>query len=406
MGKPAWATVLYDDGSTERFRDPEAALGRAAEGRVEYHYDCGPDALPRAPTPRLDMWRYHALLPLQHERIAYPLPVGGTPLLALPSLRRATGMANLWLKDETRGPSGSNKDRATALVLERAIHDGIATVSCASTGNLAVSLAVGAAAAGKRAIIFVPADVGESKLLLMLSTGATAIKVREGYAAAVRLSQQAAAAFGWCDRNTGINPLTLEAKKTVAFEIWEQLNRTFPDAVVAPVGDGTTLSALAKGFREFARCGAAGSVPRIVGVQAEGCQPVKKAWETRSALEAVQPSTIADGIAVGAPASGTMAVRDVRDSGGGFVAVPDDEILAAVRTLATQGGVLAEPAGAAAFAGVRRAVQEGLVDPAATVVVLVTGSGLKTPRFLTPVAPPLEVHADLSEVEGALGTRL
>lgn len=405
MGKPASATVMYDDGRTEHFGNVNAALERAGDGRVEFHYDYGTGALPRSTANPFDMWRYLSLLPLEHEDIVYPLPVGGTPLIAVPGLRKVAGMPNLWLKDETRGPTGSNKDRATALVLQHAMHEGITTVSCASTGNLAVSLAVGAAAAGKKAIIFVPADVAESKLALMLLAGATVLKVKEGYAAAFRLSRDAAEAFGWYDRNTGINPLTLEAKKTVAFEIWEQLSGEVPDTVVVPVGDGATLSALAKGFRELVQCGATRKVPRIVGVQADGCQPIKRAWETHSRVVTTQPSTIAEGIAVGAPVNGTMAVRDVSQSGGGFVAVSDEEILAAVRTLAAAGGVLAEPAGAAAFAGLGGAVDEGLVDPGGVVVVLITGSGLKTPRFLKPVECPLEVHADLAEVQRALRDR-
>ena len=162
-----------------------------------------------------------------------------------------TGVADLWLKDETRSPTGSNKDRATALVLEDAMRRDITTVTAASTGNVAVSLAVGAAAAGIKAVIFVPAAVKEGKLRLMLLAGATVFRVKEGYEAAFELSRAAARAFGWLDRNTGTNPWTVEAKKTVAFEIWEQLDRACTGCRGVPVGDGTTLSAIAKGFREL-----------------------------------------------------------------------------------------------------------------------------------------------------------
>ena len=402
MGTPTSASVVYDDGITERFDTVATALGEAGEGRVELHYDYGPEMLPPPTRDGVTMWRYERLLPFEESTITYPLPIGGTPLIASPELRRATGMGRLWLKDETRGPTGSNKDRATALVLQHAMTAGITTVSCSSTGNVAVSLAVGAAAAGKRAVLFVSADIAESKLLLMLTAGATILKVKEGYAAAFRLSRQAARAFGWYDRNTGINPVTLEGKKTVAFEIWEQLGQESPDVVIVPVGDGVTLSAMAKGFRELALCGGTRRLPRLVGVQAEGCQPIKRAWETHARITAVEPSTIADGIAVGAPTSGAMVLRDVRLSGGGFVAVSDEEILGAVRTLATKAGVLAEPAGAAAFAGLDRARDEGLVDRGDRAVVLVTGSALKTPQFLRPSAAPLEIHADLDEVRRAL----
>jgi threonine synthase len=399
VGTPIGATVLYDDGTTRRFDDVGAALGEVDGGRVEFHYAYGPDALPATSRGGFDMWRYRSLLPLEDAPITYPLWVGGTPLIAPPGLREEVDIANLWLKDETRGPTGSNKDRATALVLQHALNAGIATISCSSTGNTAVSLAVGAAAAGKQAVIFVPNDVMESKLGLMLAAGATVLKVNADYAATARLSRQAAAAFGWYDRNTGVNPLTVEAKKTVAFEVWEQLERDTPDVVIVPVGDGPTLNGIAKGFRELVECGAAGRIPRIVGVQAEGCQPIKLAWETNSRIKAVQPATVADGIAVGAPISGAMALRDVRQSGGGFVAVSDAEILGAVRMLAIRAGVLAEPAGAAALAAIERAAVEGLVGRDERVVVLVTGSALKAPHFLRPSTEPFEVRASLDEVQ-------
>lgn len=403
MGVPVAATVTFEDGTSRCVDDVAQALALADVARVELLYEYGPGLVPSQPLDQAGMWRYRDLLPLDPGPITYPLPVGGTPLVAPPGLRQASECKELWLKDETRGPTGSNKDRATALVLQHALNRGYETVSCASTGNVAVSLAVGAAAAGKRAVIFVPADVEETKLALMLFAGATVVKVREGYAAAFRLSREAAKAFKWCDRNTGVNPLTIEAKKTVAFEIWEQLGRTVPDAVVAPVGDGPTLCGLAKGFRELVACGVAERMPRLIGVQAEGCQPIKRAWEANaSRVEPVQPSTIADGIAVGDPISGTLALRDVRQSGGGFVAVSDAELLRAMRVLATAAGVLAEPAGAAAYAGLLRALECGLLDRRERVVILVTGTLLKTPRFARSDGVPLEIDADLGALERAL----
>ncbi|MFS8570728.1 MAG: pyridoxal-phosphate dependent enzyme [Thermaerobacter sp.] len=403
------------------------------------------------------MWRWLDFLPVKPP-VRYPLPVGGTPLLAPPVLREELGL-DLWLKDETRGPSASNKDRATALVIQHALGERAgapATISCASTGNVAVSLAVGAAAAGLRAVIFVPSQVDPHKLALMRLAGATVVKVREGYAAAFRLSRQAAEAFGWHDRNTGVNPLTVEGKKTAAFEIWEQLGGTMPDVVVAPVGDGVTLAALDRGFRELAAvpaaapggaapgtaCGAAGAagavpgtaagaagavpgpatgapspgvrLPRIIGVQAAGADPVRRAWLWGTdRIEPLEPRTIADGIAVGAPIYGAEALAAVRASGGGFVAVSDDELLAAVARLASRAGVLAEPAGAAAFAGVVRAVAEGLIAPGERVVVLVTGSALKTPGLVTAAlqagapepGPVVEIPADLDALREALDLR-
>jgi len=360
------------------------------------------------------MWRYQALLPLE-DPILYPLAVGGTPLIASPRLREFTGLASLWLKDETRSPTGSNKDRATALILEQALHMGVGVVSCASTGNVAVSLALGAAASNIEAVIFVPVTVADIKLQLMLFAGATVFKVREGYEAAVRLSRAAAQAFGWYDRNTGYNPLTLEAKKTVALEIWEQLGRQIPDIVVVPVGDGVTLNGIAKGFRELLLCGVTTKVPRILGVQAEHCQPVKSLWESyqrigvqarvgmgmAATLPSPYGSTVADGIAVAAPSNMAMTLRDVHDCGGDFIAISDEVILHTVHLLASKAGILAEPAGAAALAGARQALTQGLIHKQDTVVVLVTGSGLKTPHYLQPstLHGAYEVSAHLDDVK-------
>lgn len=396
------ATVLQADGAVEYYEDPSEALSVGAEGRVELHYSYGPDCMPSEAPTSDGMWRYRDLLPVEEAEILYPLAIGGTPLVAPPLLREVTNMPRLWLKDETRTPTGSNKDRATALVLEHAMRNGVKAVSCASTGNVAVSLAVGAAAAGVEATIFVPAEVSEAKLQLMLLAGATVLKVTEGYEAAFELSRQAARAFGWYDRNTGVNPLTLEAKKTAAFEIWEQLGREAPDVVVIPVGDGPTLSAMVKGFRELMACGATDRLPRIVGVQAEGCQPLKEAWDKNGPVRSVSPMTIADGIAVSAPISAALVLRDVRESGGGFVAVSDEAMLEAIRTLAATGGLLAEPAGAAAFAALEPALEAGLIGRDETVVVHVTGTGLKNPQHLRPKSRSTEIGATLKEVERVL----
>ncbi|HZU18335.1 MAG TPA: threonine synthase [Candidatus Dormibacteraeota bacterium] len=402
MGVVTGAVVFGPDGTT-RPVPGHRALQPVAEGElVELIYDYGPGLVP-APGEVGSMWRYRALLPLDRGPIAYPLPVGGTPLLAPPGLRRALGAPNLHLKDESRGPSGSNKDRATALVLEHGLRAGVETVSCASTGNVAVSLALGAAAAGLRAVIFVPAGVEESKLRLMLLAGATVVRVDRGYGAAFELSRRAAREFGWLDRNTGLNPLTLEAKKTVAFEIWEQLGRRPPDVVLAPVGDGPTLWALARGFRELRACGATSRLPRLIGVQAAGCQPVKVAFETGTPVKPVEPHTVADGIAVGRPVAGARVVEEVRASAGGLVAVEDREMLEAIDLLARRGGVIAEPAGAAALAGLIRAREQGLVGREEVAVVLVTGTGLKTPRLLPASGAAIDVQGSLEEVAGRLG---
>ncbi|OLT14429.1 hypothetical protein BJF78_19485 [Pseudonocardia sp. CNS-139] len=268
------------------------------EGIVEVRYDYRAELLDfgaGSAESATGLWRYAGLLPPFPGPVTYPLRVGGTALLRPAALARRIGLPNLLVKDETQGPSLSNKDRSTALVVEYARQTGAAAVAAASTGNVAASLAVGAAAVGIPAVIFVPSDVDPGKLMASATTGATIVLVEQGYQAAFALSRQMARRFGWLDRNTGVNPLTIEGKKTVAFEIWEQNGRRFPDTVVAPIGDGVTLYALAKGFAELAACGAPGRQPRIVGVQSSGCAPVASAWRDGGRIEPVQPDTVATG---------------------------------------------------------------------------------------------------------------
>jgi threonine synthase len=359
--------------------------------------------LPRDEPGSFTMWRYRELLPVPDGPVRYPVPVGGTPLLSAPALRQTLGTPRLWIKDETRNPTASNKDRATALVIEDGLRRGVDTITTASTGNAAVATAFGAAAAGIRAVIFVSTACQPDKLALMTQAGAWVFQVREGYPAAVDLSRAAASRFGWLDRNTGANPLTLEAKKTVAFEVWEQLGRRVPDLMIVPVGDGPTLVALDKGFAELVGRGLAERRPRLIGVQAERCQPLVRAWLGTSAgpAELDPAATVADGIAVVRPAIGDAVLDAVRRGDGGMVAVGDGLLLGAVATLARRAGVGAEPAGAAALAGLEPAIEAGLAARPETVVLLVTGREVKVggpPADLGRVA----VVDGLDEVERAL----
>lgn len=374
------------------------------QDQLEASGEYGPELLPPREGWELGMWRYRRFLPLADARpILYPHPVGSTPLHAVRPLREATGIPRLWLKDETRGPSCSNKDRATALVLELGLRQGAHVASCASTGNVAISLAVGAAAVGARAVVFVPSDLAESKLVTLLFTGATVVRVRAGYQAAFELSRHAAQRFGWLERNTGVNPATLEAKKTVAFEIWEQLEERVPDVVVVPVGDGTTLCGMAKGFREICACRRTDHTPRLIGVQSDGCRPLVDAWHEHRPPEPVTPKTIADGVAVSAPVLGEQALQDVAASGGEFLAVPDDATLRSMRLLASSAGVIAEPAGALALAGAQAALAAGLISEHEEIVVEMTGSGFKTPALLRSYRQPIDCEGSgLDEITPAL----
>jgi threonine synthase len=378
------------------------SVDRAGCEWLEYAYDAA--LLPPDAPGSFTMWRYRDLLPVADGPIRFPVPIGGTPLLPVPALRRALDAPRLWVKDETRNPTASNKDRATALVIEDGLRRGVDTITTASTGNAAVATAFGAAAAGLRAAIFVSADCRPQKVALMTQAGAWVFQVRAGYAAAVDLSRSAARTFGWLDRNTGANPVTVEAKKTVAFEVWEQLGRRLPDVVVVPVGDGPTLVALDKGFAELVSCGLTPRRPRLVGVQSEHCQPLVRAWlgEPAAPAELDPAGTAADGIAVLRPAIGDAVLDAVRGSGGAMVAVGEDTLRDAVTRLARLAGVSAEPAGAAALAGWDAAVRLGLADPAETGVLLVTGREKAAGMPADPCR--VAVVETLDEVERALDT--
>lgn len=381
--------------------DVTGTVAVGAQQLFQYRY--GPDLLPSSTGPRFGpgMWRYRGLLPLAEGPIRYPLPVGGTPLLAASRLGASLGVAHadVWIKDETWGPSASNKDRATALVIESVLRRGAGAITTSSTGNAGVATAIGAAAAGLASVIFVAADCDASKVGLMRAAGALVIPVEGGYAAAGALSRAAADAFGWEDRNTGVNPATIEAKKTVAFEIWEQLG-AIPDAVVVPVGDGPTLVGMAKGFQELRLCGAADRVPAVIGVQAACCQPLVQAWlGVEPGPELLDPGgTAADGIAVATPSSGPAAIDAVERSGGAFVAVTDAQVESAMARLAADAGVLAEPAGAASVAGLVTASDRGHLDGAAVIVALVTGRTLAVPSTGSSGTTDDQVVRDLDDV--------
>ncbi len=366
-------------------------------------------ALPeRWPPQRLPEFEFlHPFLPIAHASTMPQLAVGGTPLLPVPALRREMGMPNLWVKDDSRNPSGSTKDRASLLVVAKAIEYGIDTLAAASTGNAASALAAVAAAAGRRAIVFVPADAPTAKLVQMLAYGATVFRLEGSYDDAFELCCRACDAFGWYNRNTAVNPFTIEGKKTVALEIAAQVAPDECDVVVVPTGDGVILAGVAKGFSDLAACGLISRAPRLVAVQPAGSAAIVAAM--KAGADTIEPlaeaASIADSLTVRVPRNANLCLRRIRESGGMAVAVPDRAIVAAISRLARTAGVFAEPAGAAALAGLDSALHQSLVDRDERVVLLVTGSGLKdiTPasqavNVPTPVAADLDAIADLLDL--------
>ena len=346
-----------------------------------------------------------AFLPIASPESLPPLPVGGTPMLAAPRLRRELAMPHLWVKDDTRNPSGSTKDRASLLVVARALEAGCETIVCASTGNAATALACVAAAAGIRAVVFVPAGAPPAKLVQMASYGATLLPIAGSYDDAFELSLAASERFGWYNRNTAYNPFTIEGKKTAALEIAADLAPDLPDAVVVPTGDGVIVAGIAKGFADLARAGLIPRVPRLIAVQPEGSAAIARAL--RAAAPAITPiigaTSVADSLVVGAPRNAIMALGDIRASRGAGVIVGDEAILAAIGRLARATGVFAEPAAAAALAGLFVALGEWLVGRDERVVLLVTGTGLKdVAAAARGVEIPAAVEPNLDAVERAL----
>jgi threonine synthase len=320
--------------------------------------------------------RYRALLPISYSLISIPaLAIGGTPLYPVKRLRSHVGMENLWLKDDSRNPSASLKDRASIIAVMLA--EG-RTLACASTGNAASSLAVQAASVGLPCYIFVPYNAPRAKIVQLLMCGATVFAVQGSYDDAFDLCIEACNTFGWYNRNTGYNPYLVEGKKTVGLEIAEQLQWQVPDSVLVPTGDGCIISGVYRGFEDFYRLGMIDRIPRMIAVQAEGSPAIVRALEGDGIVRPYPAQTVADGISVSLPRNGAMAVKVIRESGGFGITVSDQEILAAEKELAKLTGVFAEPSGAASYAGLVRLLRDGRIERDERTVLLVTGSGLKS----------------------------
>ncbi|GAP14189.1 L-threonine synthase [Longilinea arvoryzae] len=334
------------------------------------------------------LWRYLPLLPVPfpHAEGTTLGAAGYTPIYKPQKLAERLGMTRLWVKDESRNPTASFKDRASAIVVARAIQIGAPVVVTASTGNAGAALAGMAAAVGQKAVILAPRSAPPAKVAQLLVYGAQVILVDGNYDEAFDLAIQAAQEFGWYCRNTGYNPFTLEGKKTAAFEIWDQLQLANTTAVGRPltvfvsVGDGNIISGIHKGFKDLEELGWLGQMPRLIGVQAQGSAAVAHAFHAGSEIiEPVQAQTIADSISVDLPRDGVRAVRAARQTGGTYITVSDAEILTAIADLG-QVGIFAEPAGATAMAGLKKALVDGVVKPDDPVLVMNTGSGLKDVR--------------------------
>jgi threonine synthase len=345
------------------------------------------------------MWRYMEYLPVLGKGTRPKLRVGWSPFYKADRLAQVLGLKELYIKDDGVNPTASLKDRASAMAVVKAEEAGAETIACSSTGNAASSLAGNAAAAGFPTYIFVPSRAPKGKVSQLMIFGAHVISVKSSYEDTFQLSQEAIEKYGWYNRNAAINPYLMEGKKTVALEIAEQLNWKMTDYVALSVGDGCTIAGVWKGFRDLYATGMIDRLPRLISVQAEGCCPLNKAIAEQKPWEPMEENTLADSIAVGVPRNATKALNAIRDSNGVVVNVSDQEILDAAKLLGKTCGVFGEPAGVTGTAGVKKAVELGLIPASASVVSIVTGNGLKdTPNAIKAAGEPVAIEPDMEEL--------
>ena len=342
------------------------------------------------------------LLPIRSLNSLPPLRIGNTPLYTFKRFAGKPLPFELLLKDDSLNPTFSFKDRASALVSAFAKEHGLNTIIAASTGNAGSSLAGICASQGQKAIIVVPSGAPVAKLTQILMYGATIIPILGTYDDAFELSIQATREFGWYNRNTAFNPLTIEGKKTVAFELFQQMDGRLPDRIFVPVGDGVIISGVYRGFEDLFILNLIDKIPIIVAVQAEGSSNLISNLQAEE-FKVRKSHTIADSIAVDYPRNFYMARGYINDYAGEAISVTDLEILDASRQLAVNTGIFTEPASAAAFAGMLKYYKEDKLNTGTRNVVLLTGSGLKDINAVQPLLNlPAPIEPKIAEIQTLL----
>ncbi len=381
---------------------------------VAYDYEALSKKVSRASIeagPR-SMWRYQDLLPVDD---AHPVDLGAgfTPLVKADRLAAHLGLRELWIKNDTVNPTGSFKDRVVSVALTKARQLGFKVAACASTGNLANSVAAHAAKAGMESIVLIPSNLEAAKIMMTAVYGGTLVAVDGTYDDVNRLCAELTSEHpSWAFVNVNVRSYYAEGSKTLAFEVAEQLGWRVPDHVVVPIASGSQLTKIKKGFTELGLTGLVDEVDhvRISGAQAAGCSPVATAFkEHTEEIRPVKPDTIAKSLAIGNPADGYYALGVINATGGGCGSVTDEEILEGIQLLARTEGIFAETAGGVTIASLCQLVANGTINPDETVVAMITGHGLKTVESLTgrvgpstTIAPTLESFDAHLEVEGDL----
>ncbi len=354
----------------------------------------------------LTIWRYKPMLPVHPDAKVPPLSVGWTPLYPAHRLASKLGLKTVWVKDDGLQPTASFKDRASAVAVVKAMEEGARIITTASTGNAAAALSGICASVGQANVIFVPQSAPQAKIAQLLVFGSRVILVKGTYDDAFELCLQASKEYGWYNRNTGYNPYMCEGKKTAAYEICEQLGWDAPDRIFVSVGDGCIIGGLHKGLKDLMALGWIDRMPKLMGIQAAGSNYLYEAWKNNEDVLTKPPinaRTVADSISAGLPRDRIKALTAVKETDGAYISISDDDILRAIPELARGTGVFAEAAGAAAYAGLVTAVDQGLVSGDEKIVVLNTGNGLKDVSGAMQAVDlvqtkPFQVRPDLAEL--------
>ena len=370
---------------------------------VSYDYDAVRKTVDRAlieARPR-SLWRYRELLPVDEPRTGFNS--GCTPLVRATRLAKELGIDELYIKDDSvNHPTFSYKDRVVSVAATKCVELGFPVFGCASTGNLAGSVAAHAARLGLPCYVFIPHDLEPNKILGAAIYKPTVVAVEGNYDDVNRLCTQIADRYGWGFANINLRSYYAEGAKTMGFEIAEQLGWRYPDHIVSPVAGGTLLPRIHKGLRELKDVGlVSGQLPRIHAAQPEGSAPVVKALDAGLEFpEPVKPNTIAKSLAIGNPADGFQVVKVVTETGGAGAMVSDEEILDAIQLLASTEGIFTEPAGGTTLAATRALIRRGVIKPNESVVVCVTGNGYKTAEVMSNrVAKPVRIGRALADFE-------
>jgi threonine synthase len=328
----------------------------------------------------LSLWRYADLLPCAPADPTAGLPAGMTPLVRAPRLAAELGLRDVWVKNDTANPTHSFKDRVVSVALEKAVQLGFRVVACASTGNLANSVAAHASARGLESYVFVPADLEEQKIVATAVYGTTLLAVDGTYDDVNRLCMELAGERPWAFVNVNVRPYYSEGSKTLAYEVAEQLGWRLPDRCIVPIASGSLYTKIHRGFRDLLELGLAeGDLPVLNGAQAAGCGPVAAAWDAGvDFVTPVRPSTIAKSLAIGNPADGVFALDVAHATGGSISAVTEEEIVEGIELLARTTGIFTETAGGVTTAVFAKLARAGAIDPDERVVIYITGDGLKT----------------------------